>query len=124
MGNGCVGICLAKLLATLSEANLFEALIMQTAQVIALLLPDTAVEMWTGPHSFSKGATALMRDAEGRMTLEAVTSDAAFMEQVMTTGCFKRGKAIVDPISRQIVGYEMEAVAHPSFSGLGIPAVV
>jgi hypothetical protein len=86
---------------------------MQAAQMIALLMPETTVEIWTGPGSFAQGATALMRDAEGKMTLEAVTADDAFMDQVMTTGCFRRGKAIVDPVSRQIMGYEMEMIAHP-----------
>ncbi len=86
---------------------------MQTAQMIALLLPETTAEVWTGPHSFAHGATALMRDAQGKMTLETVTAENAFMDQIMTTGCFRRGTAIVDPVSRQVMGYEMEIIAHP-----------
>jgi hypothetical protein len=85
---------------------------MQIAQVIALLMPETTVEVFTDPNSFAQGVTALLRDAEGKMSIEKV-SEATFMEQVMTTGCFRRGKAIVDPVSRQVMGYEMEMLAHP-----------
>jgi hypothetical protein len=85
---------------------------MQTAQVIALFMPETSVEVFTGPNSFFKGATALLRDAEGKMRIESVSSED-FMEQSMTTGCFKQGKAIIDPVSRQVMGYEMEMISHP-----------
>jgi len=90
---------------------------MQTAQVIALLMPETTVEVFAGPNSFAQGVTALLRDAEGKMSIEKVTTESAFMEQIMTTGCFRRGKAIVDPVSRQVMGYEMEMMAHPYDAG-------
>jgi len=86
---------------------------MQNTKMIALLLPDTTVEVWTGPESFARGATALMRDAAGNVTLEKVTAATDFMDQIMTTGCFRRGKPIVDPVSREIIGHEMEQIAHP-----------
>jgi len=87
---------------------------MLTAQVIAFLLPETTVEIFTGPNSLSQGTTALLRDAEGKITIEPVTKDSAFVEQMLTTGCFRRGKAIVDPQSRQVMGYEMEMIDHPT----------
>jgi hypothetical protein len=86
---------------------------MQTAKVIAFLMPETTVEVFTGPNSLAQGATALLRDAQGKITIEPVTKDSAFVEQMMTTGCFRRGKAIIDPVSRQIMGYEMEMIANP-----------
>jgi hypothetical protein len=86
---------------------------MQTSQVIAFLMPEVTAEVFTGPHSLAQGASALLRDAAGKITIEPVTKDSAFVEQMMTTGCFRRGKAIVDPVSRQIMGYEMEMISHP-----------
>jgi hypothetical protein len=86
---------------------------MQTAEVIAFLMPDTAVEVFTGSNSLTQGASALLRDAAGKITIEPVTKDSAFVEQMMTTGCFRRGKPIVDPVTRQVMGYEMEMIAHP-----------
>jgi hypothetical protein len=97
---------------------------MQTAELIALLLPDASNDA-LAEQSFAeqplsrgiedyvaRGATALVRDASGRMSLELLTDSAAFKEQVMSTGCFRRGKPIIDPVSRQVMGYEMEMIAQ------------
>jgi hypothetical protein len=88
---------------------------MQAAQLIALLLPDTAGEPWTITALGSQGgATALMRDAQGQIRLEKVTTPATgWSEQMLSTGCFKRGKPIVDPMTREVMGYEMEMVPNP-----------
>jgi hypothetical protein len=87
-----------------------ERFTMRASQIIALLLPDS----YRDEKPAVEPATALLRDHEGRMSLEPVTADMAgetrFMEQMMTTGCFRRGKPIVDPTTRQIMGYEMEMV--------------
>ena len=87
---------------------------MLTAQVIAFLLPETTVEVFTGPNSLSQGTTALLRDADGKITIEPVTKDSAFVEQMLSTGCFRRGKAIVDPVTRQVMGHEMEMIDQPT----------
>jgi len=91
---------------------------MRTAQVIALLLPDSIYEANAQAPRSGRNATALVRDAEGRMTLEEVTTDNAFMEKMVDTGCFRRGKPIVDPVSRQIMGYEMEMLGPPARAAL------
>jgi hypothetical protein len=72
-------------------------------EIIALLLPET------GPEP----ATVLVRRADGQMALEAVARDSNFARESMTTGCFRRGKPIVDPVSREVMGYEMEMVPAP-----------
>lgn len=72
-------------------------------EIIALLLPET------GPEP----ATALVRRADGQMSLEPVTRDAGFAREALTTGCFRRGKPILDPVSREVMGYEMEMVPAP-----------
>jgi hypothetical protein len=89
---------------------------MSFQQVIAILPNDPE-----GESSFNvrhddflqQGATALVRDEQGRVTLETITANSSFLDQVLNTGCFRRGKPIVDPVSRQVMGHEMEMVATP-----------
>lgn len=84
---------------------------MRANELIALLLPETKQD------TDEDVLTGLFRDAEGRMSLKHLTREWAqempFKEQVMTTGCFRRGKPIVDPVSREVIGYEMEMIAGP-----------
>jgi hypothetical protein len=87
---------------------------MQTAKVLALLLPDSAPETpHVHPLQLGRNAMALMRGIDGRMTVEEVTADDAFMAKLLDTGCFRRGKPIMDPMTREVMGYEMEMIAKP-----------
>ncbi len=82
---------------------------MRAANLIALLLPESTDSR---PGEFAvETATVLMRDHEGRMSLQPLTPEMPFAEQVMTTGCFRRGKPIIDPVSREVMGYEMEMLS-------------
>ena len=83
---------------------------MQAAKLIALLLPESNDSRRRDEFDVDT-ATALMRDDEGRMSLAPLTREMPFAEQVMTTGCFRRGKAIVDPVTREVMGYEMEMIS-------------
>lgn len=75
------------------------------AEVIAVLLSE-------GEQRSDSAATVLIRNADGRMSLEHVNPDSPFGRRAMRTGCFRRGKAIIDPVSRQMIGYEMEPVPN------------
>lgn len=90
---------------------------MQIAEVIALLLPeetsDPDLGIDTGVHVRARNATALVRDVEGTMRLETVYDDAG--DEMLNTGCFRRGKPIIDPMTRQVMGYELEMVACPAW---------
>src|SRR5712671_5949602 len=90
---------------------------MRAAQIIALLLPETNSGTDRQDNLGVDTATALLRDDEGRMSLQPFTHDMThelpFREQVMTTGCFRRGKPIVDPMTREVIGYEMEMITGP-----------
>jgi hypothetical protein len=90
---------------------------MRAAQIIALLLPESKQDAPEQDALALETATALMRDAEGRMSLQPLTHELTrempFKEQVMTTGCFRRGKPIVDPTTREVIGYEMEMITGP-----------
>jgi hypothetical protein len=78
-------------------------------EVIALLLPErTRREVRDG---YAAGAQRLVRSADGRMSLEAVESREEFERTARSTGCFRRGKAIRDPATREVIGYEMEEVS-------------
>jgi hypothetical protein len=48
--------------------------------------------------------------------LEAIGSEEEFDATARTTGCFRRGKPIHDPQTREIIGYEMEEVPMLSAS--------
>lgn len=88
---------------------------MQIAKVIALLMPDSMSQDGASGMQLLK-PTALIRDADGKMKLESVDeaqSDADFAQQMKDTGCFRRGKPIVDPTTRQVVGYELEMISDP-----------
>ena len=78
-------------------------------EVIARFIPDVA------PLGYSNcdipTATILVRNADGKMSMQPVDPDTTLGQQALTTGAFRKGKPIVDPVSRQIMGYEMEPVA-------------
>jgi hypothetical protein len=78
-------------------------------KTIALLLGEAEGVRWQ-PRNFVVGAQRLVRDADGRVTLEAVATAEEFDATARTTGCFRRGKPIHDPQTREIIGYEMEEV--------------
>lgn len=78
-------------------------------EIIALLLGETGDGRWRSGSS-SLGAQRLVRDANGRVSLEAIASQEEFDRAARSTGCFRRGKPIRDPDSREVIGYEMEEV--------------
>ena len=75
------------------------------AEIIAIDLPDEE------PRNPSR-TTVLLRTADGQISLQSVSRDSALGREALRTGCFRRGKAIIDPISRQMLGYEMERVMN------------
>jgi len=79
-------------------------------EVIALLL-DEPQDGSRNARSWRRGAQRLVREESGRVVLEAVTSDEEFDDAARTTGCFIRAKAIRDPATLEIIGYEMEEVS-------------
>lgn len=78
-------------------------------EVIALLLGETSDRRWRSGDS-SAGAQRLVRDPSGRVSLETIASQEEFDRTARSTGCFRRGKPIRDPNSREVIGYEMEEV--------------
>lgn len=70
-------------------------------EVIALLPPDDR----TDGRQISK---ALVRFADGRMAVEELCEETAKAQ--VPARCFRRSHPIIDPSTREVIGYEMEQV--------------
>lgn len=58
-------------------------------------------------------ARVLIRENNGRISAQAATPDGTFADCAIQTGAFRRGNPIVDPITQETVGYEMEQLPNP-----------
>ena len=57
-------------------------------------------------------ATVILRDAQGeRPERRLVPAHEGLAQRASDTDRFRRGKPIIDPVSREVVGYELERVA-------------
>lgn len=79
-------------------------------EVIALLV-DEPVNTAKNDLLENTGAQRLIREANGRVCLEPVKTQAEFDRMAKDTGCFRRGRAIRDPKTFEVIGYEMEEVS-------------
>lgn len=76
-------------------------------EVIALVIDDPQT-VATAENLENTGAHRLMRSSDGRVSLEPVETQEEFERIAKDTGCFKRGRAIRDPKTFEVIGYEME----------------
>jgi hypothetical protein len=74
------------------------------AELIAVFLTDVDESAPYAPRR----AQMLLRSADGLMSLQTLNPDTALGQHALRTGCFRQGKPIFDPVSRQTLGYEME----------------
>jgi len=58
-------------------------------------------------------ATVILRDLHGNVSMKQMDIDEAPLRAAAGEACFRRGKPIRDPVSREVVGYELERVALP-----------
>ena len=77
------------------------------AEVIALLFPDPGQSR----DDPTQSVTALVRDAEGPVELRSLVADTGIMRSARLAGRFNCGKPIVDPVTREVIGYEIEPMA-------------
>ena len=77
------------------------------SEVIALLFP--------APSSPADGSTplvtALLRDSEGLMELRHLRPDTALLRKARVAGRLNCGTPIIDPQSREVIGYEIDPIA-------------
>jgi hypothetical protein len=58
-------------------------------------------------------ATVILRDGHGNVTMKQMAAHEKLARLGADTDRFRRGKPIVDPHSREVVGYELERVTLP-----------
>jgi len=58
-------------------------------------------------------AQVMVREANGRISRQTASLASTFGHQAIQTGTFRRGNAIVDPVTHQTLGYEMEELRTP-----------
>lgn len=76
-------------------------------EVIALLLP----EQLAPPECTSAQVTAITRDAQGTIEVRQLRLDRQLMRKARIAGRFNTGTPILDPFTREVVGYEIEPLA-------------
>jgi hypothetical protein len=82
-------------------------------EIIAVVLPDGTPETPGALRDFvATGTMLLVRHADGRMALEPARQNAAWLGQ-SDVGRVGKRQPILDPVSREVVGYEMDMVALP-----------
>ena len=56
-------------------------------------------------------ATVILRDSHGNVSMKQMPAADRMVQHAADTDRFRRGKPIIDPQSREIVGYELERIA-------------
>ena len=79
-----------------------------------MVLPDGTPAMPSDGTDFLATGTMLMvRYADGRVGLEPARREAGWQGPRARGGVQQKSKPILDPISREVMGYEMELVDMP-----------
>lgn len=78
------------------------------AEVIAMVMSDCES---TG--RMQRMATVLLRGADGEMSVRTVSPDSTLGQFALSTGCFRQGAPIIDPVTREHLGFEMERIETP-----------
>lgn len=76
-------------------------------ELIALLFPEPG----QSEPGASSQVTAIVRSPEGPMEIRQLRPDRSLLGLARLTGRFNCGKPIVDPVTREVVGYEIEPLA-------------
>jgi hypothetical protein len=79
-------------------------------EVIALLFPA----LGSGSDGPASLVTALLRDAEGLMELRHLRPDKALLREARVAGRLNTGTPIIDPLTREVIGYEIAPLALPA----------
>jgi hypothetical protein len=80
-------------------------------EVIALLLPEKGSATTGGALPM---VTAFLRDAQGWIELRRMAPDPALLRRARVAGRMNDGKPIVDPNTREIIGYEIDPLPDPA----------
>lgn len=75
-------------------------------EVLALLFPERATAGNPTPT-----VQAFVRDPQGGLMLQTVVPNRNLLKCVLVAGRVKDGTPIVDPVTREIIGYELSPLA-------------
>jgi hypothetical protein len=79
-------------------------------EVIALLFPEPERMREVPVHS----VLALVRDEQGFMEVKSLRPDVALIKRARVSGRVNCGKPILDPVTREVIGYEIEPIVLPA----------
>ena len=60
----------------------------------------------------------LIREENGAMSSQCADLRTTFGHEAIQTGAFRRGNPIIDPVTRKMIGYEMQQVVRASELGV------
>lgn len=75
-------------------------------EVLALLFPEPPQA-----GSPARPVTAFVRDPHGGLMLQSVVPNRTLLQRVLVAGRAKEGTPIIDPITREVIGYELSPLA-------------
>lgn len=73
------------------------------SEVVAVLMPGM-------DEDGERAAIVIVRGSDGQVSVRRMDASDASVRRAARTGCYRRGAPILDPVSRQVMGYEMEEV--------------
>jgi hypothetical protein len=71
---------------------------------------DAKCEVIGWLHLDEDKARVLVREEDGHVSEQTASFETALGHEAIQTGVFRRGNPIVDPVTHQTVGYEMERI--------------
>jgi hypothetical protein len=74
--------------------------------VLALLFPEPASN-----GQPAKTVTAFVRDPQGGLMLQAVVPSRSLLKRALVAGRANDGTPIIDPVTREVIGYELSPLA-------------
>ena len=80
--------------------------VLEESEVLALLFPEQS-----GGGQPSGQVTAVLQDAEGGLALHNVVPDSKLLRRARVAVRYKSGTPILDPHSREVIGYELDPIA-------------
>ena len=80
------------------------------SEVIALLFPA----LGPGFDGSTPLVTALVRDVDGVMEVRQLRPDRTLLHKARVAGRLNCGTPIIDPVTREVIGYEIDPIAVPA----------
>lgn len=81
--------------------------VLEESEVLALLFP----EQGGGGGKPNGQVMAVLQDADGGLALYNVVPDSKLLRRARVAVRYKSGTPIVDPHSREVIGYELDPIA-------------